>query len=1167
MTNLAEVDRSLRRRGDHSDPVRSDRADAYVAAIRRASVQPDAGAKRGVRLRIAALALSLAAPVIVPSVAIACDNQTNGWVNGVVSYWHGALGKTDFCNKASIGPDRQKAADCAWNFTVAKFGSSPNDTCARSAIETSPQGKADLDNFVAIWRVATGGDCSQSSINSFFPYWHGALGKVDFCNNAAIGPDRNKAKECAFQAMVRDKGVSPTSCLREAIAKSPAGSKDLDDFVKIWQLATGADCSQTGIDHFFAYWHGALGKAEFCNNAAIGPDRNKAKECAFQALVRDQGVAPTSCLRDAIANSPAGSKDLDDFVNIWKMASGADCSQAGIDHFFAYWHGALGKPEYCNNAAVGANRQMAIDCAFQALRDIGVAANSCLRDAIANSPAGKKDLDDFVAKWTVASGADCSQSSIDFFFQYWHGALGRADYCNNASIGPNRQKAKECAFQALVRDKGVSPTSCLLDAIANSPAGTKDLDDFVSKWQVASGEDCSQSTIDIYFNYWHGALGKEEVCNNASVGPDRMEAQECAFQALVRGKGVSPTSCLRDAIANSPDGKKDLDDFVRKWQAMQSTRPAGTVSANMQSLTPTDAEVCDPSKVLAENFFPPISALDWMPTVPGEFKVSPLGFALPGDLVFDATQQFTNAFGANEGRLRAELRAAAKGANPVFDLCESAKAFARDDTVLGRAFADLSVTGKKSFAQFRKIPPTESNLAGCAGNTQAVASALNRAYNVANAIRFANSPDRRRLGWIAVSGEDDQPHRPVNVPAAEFPQYDLAVTVPVRGYNGMRPPRPITVSTRYMMAHPPPGGLAKPPHDAGRVVPADPIPVLDADAEVIIFIHGMDSRLEEALDLTHALHKIGAKNHKKYVVIAMDLPTSGYAENIDHLRIASLETTGVAKFRPVGPRDVEITDLKIFDAGTRNNVPVVDFIEDFIVAFVETLDRQQPGLKQKVRAIVGGSLGGNMSMRLGRRPGNEWIMNVVPWSPAAIWPSYVEGSSPINHLAVAVPWLWAGGDARMVPESDVMRRLFFYYAFDWRMGIARQKPQAEEWYRDDWSCKAAHMFGARLDRHETYDSKFRLWHWRLGAEQLVFSQQLISPDTNQPLYMQNNTRMLLACGYEDTGGDLCENTRIVAWKMTATPGKAMFLHGTGHSIQNERPAWLAKAIVDFLDGP
>jgi hypothetical protein len=68
------------------------------------------------------------------------------------------------------------------------------------------------------------------------------------------------------------------------------------------------------------------------------------------------------------------------------------------------------------------------------------------------------------------------------------------------------------------------------------------------------------------------------------------------------------------------------------------------------------------------------------------------------------------------------------------------------------------------------------------------------------------------------------------------------------------------------------------------------------------------------------------------------------------------------------------------------------------------------------------------------------------------------------------------------------------------------------------------MFGARIDRQETYDAAFRLWHWRLAAEQLVFSQQLVSPETRHPLYMQNTTPMLLVCGYQDTRGSRAESS-------------------------------------------
>src|SRR5207302_6417615 len=238
------------------------------------------------------------------------------------------------------------------------------------------------------------------------------------------------------------------------------------------------------------------------------------------------------------------------------------------------------------------------------------------------------------------------------------------------------------------------------------------------------------------------------------------------------------------------------------------------------------------------------------------------------------------------------------------------------------------------------------------------------------------------------------------------------------------------------------------------------------------------SRLEEALDLTHALHGIAAHTGKNWTVISVDLPTSGYADNLDHTRISPIDAVGEAKFRFHGAADLELTDLQVFNARGRQNVPLVDFIEEFIVAFVDNLDRVVP-VKSRLRAIVGGSLGGNMSMRLGRRVGAPWIKKVVPWSPAAIWPSFAGGGSPGNHLGVAVPFLWGGGDPRVRSEVPVSRRLFFYTGFDWRAGILKRKPQPEEWYRDGWECKASHIVGARLDRQETYDRNFRLWHWRL----------------------------------------------------------------------------------------
>jgi pimeloyl-ACP methyl ester carboxylesterase len=344
----------------------------------------------------------------------------------------------------------------------------------------------------------------------------------------------------------------------------------------------------------------------------------------------------------------------------------------------------------------------------------------------------------------------------------------------------------------------------------------------------------------------------------------------------------------------------------------------------------------------------------------------------------------------------------------------------------------------------------------------------------------------------------------------------------------------------------------------GHQVAADPLPALAPDAEVILFIHGMDSRLEEADDLTGALHRLGGRN---WTVISMDLPTSGYADNIDHQRISPIT------------------------AVTCHYTPMVDFIEEFIVGFVDALDAQLHGqLKPRIKAVVGGSLGGNMSMRLGRRPNTPWITNVVPWSPAAIWPSMIAQRNAVmagcdtgwdmaKDRGVNQALKWGGLEERFLPnhETPELRRELFYGGFDWDGGdlvaafsSENHKAQAQCWFSDNWPCKEAIILAARLDRQETYDANFRAWHWRLGAEQLAFSQQQFAPGTKEPLYLLNTKHMLLLGGLQDVCGDLCKYTEDVASKMVNTPGYARFLQDTGHSLDNEHPDWVARQIADFL---
>ena len=657
----------------------------------------------------------------------------------------------------------------------------------------------------------------------------------------------------------------------------------------------------------------------------------------------------------------------------------------------------------------------------------------------------------------------------------------------------------------------------------------------------------------------------------------------------------------RSASAQSPRPCVATDHRIVRAGAMGDT--LGTAASPSLWVV---SEPCDASP--KGNFIAPAAILDWTPTQAPPFKFVVTGYnprASSGTFVADPTramwgvqatensydpnvlqrisspEQFDLSIGANEGRLRSDLRDAARRADPNESLCRSAFAYLSHQTAVGNALADLSVTGRRAYAAFKTRPPQEAAIRAClqklpsligttvvtdAMRAAAADSALDRAYRVLHVIRAGGwpsaCPERDALGYIAVSGEDDQPHRPVDVPTAEFPNYDLEVSVPRA--NGKAP---LVVHTRYMIAHTfvPAGAELATCAGGGRKIPADRKPVLAPDAEVLLYIHGMDGSLEEALTLTRALHELGREQHRNYTVISMDLPTSGYADNIEPDTIAPLSAYGHAP-----GRDVNLVDGLTY-ASNGYTAPILDFDENFVVAFVNTLSKTIP-VAQHVRAVVGGSLGGNLTMRLGRpRADAPWITHVVPWSPAAIWPSFVD--DPVKHAALAVTWYLAGGEPSFAEETPGARRSFFYGNFDWQtkvfglIPVGGGRPQSEYWARDAWPCKHAGVRLARISRYETYNRSFRLWHWRLGLEQLQYSHRSPKPGTAQPLYLSNTKPMLLMCGVDDVGGDLCKSTQEVAPLMVNTPGYALFLLATGHSIHDERPRFLARRILEFLATP
>jgi hypothetical protein len=462
--------------------------------------------------------------------------------------------------------------------------------------------------------------------------------------------------------------------------------------------------------------------------------------------------------------------------------------------------------------------------------------------------------------------------------------------------------------------------------------------------------------------------------------------------------------------------------------------------------------------------------------------------------------------GANEGRLNPSLRATAAAAQPLQSLQLAALKFAAGDVFWGNAYADLAVTGHKSFAIFRQAPPGEpfcQSLSGLGPGdvVNGCRTALDRAYRVANflrtgergdtpALKAAKAAERNALGWIAVSGEDDSPHRPVNVPSSDFPQYDLQVQVETPS----GPTTSVTVNTRYTIAQ----------------------------------------------------SEIPGRN---LVVISVDLPTSGYADNLDYNVVSPLVAIGQ-------PKNWN-TDFKATGA-----TPMLDFIEAFVVRFTDKLDQTVP-FKASIKAVMGGSLGGNMTFRLGRRDNVPWFPEFIVWSPASIWDSLGAGIDVFKHQGPLKAWESANQAMSRPSAGD---RADFFGSWDKPIvPLIIPMAQSDTWTSDYYLCKKSSVAGARLDRQETYDQLFLAWHWRLGAEQLLFSHQDKDPHTNQPLFMANHKPMLLACGLEDhiPYNDICPATQKTAAQML-TPGKAVFLGQTGHSLDNERRSFWAQQIIAFL---
>src|SRR5579859_3980713 len=463
---------------------------------------------------------------------------------------------------------------------------------------------------------------------------------------------------------------------------------------------------------------------------------------------------------------------------------------------------------------------------------------------------------------------------------------------------------------------------------------------------------------------------------------------------------------------------------------------------------------------------------------------------------------------------------------------------------------------------------------------------LDEAYKALWAIR-SNEPGWRDfrfgLGWIAVSGFDDSHHRPVNVPTAPYPQFDISFTVPVPNnnppVNGMLP-----VATRFMVASagafvgpaspeqrslvdPDPALLQAPatafsPTPVPRSIPSD-IPSIPAGNKIIVYIHGGGSRAEEAVEMANWFILEGHAVGQEYTVISFDLPNSGYG--------GTFELTEV-----VGPS---------YD---HSQLFILRFEQQYIINFIEALDQQIGNVKDRIVAVMWGSLGGNTSLLMTDwyDASHPYLQTIVSWSVTAMAPSSYLGVISAGNIAAYLSNLQA--DATSAEAFDDHSTEASYIQTMYAAPLSPNPllyipPQPIMWFRGGYApsggggwqpCKDRSVARSRFDRYEIYSPTERHWTIAIDLEQISFSFQDSRPHlsvvtTPAAAGLPPSNLMLVAGDNDNFFPNAIYNSTIdVARSIRLSgQGRAEFWLDTGHSIHNERPRLFAREIISFLTNP
>lgn len=241
----------------------------------------------------------------------------------------------------------------------------------------------------------------------------------------------------------------------------------------------------------------------------------------------------------------------------------------------------------------------------------------------------------------------------------------------------------------------------------------------------------------------------------------------------------------------------------------------------------------------------------------------------------------------------------------------------------------------------------------------------------------------------------------------------------------------------------------------------------------LLLIHGHTSRIEEYDDLVPHL----AVHHR---VLVCDLPGCGYSD------------------KPPG----RAYTLRLY--------------EDVLLAFLDAL-----GVDEAY--VAGGSLGGNLVLRLGHRVPDRFG-RLVAWAPAGAWrPARAVGRAmrALGNGVLFWPAVW--GQSR------------FWYEKSWP-GRKNALRETFEYYREV-SCRG-----------------FVRMYWDVAADQISHSHFDYAHEIRQPT--------LLAWGDRDNGLNMGAGVKRLSQIMPQA--SLRIFEGARHSLANEIPEQLARAANDFL---